>query len=96
MTYSPEDIQVTLVDSNGKSYNIDGFASDDFEIEQSWYRLCEVKEDGTHVVTCLDSEFNSYLVSFTEDGYNKHIKDLKPSVKSPFCFTKQSVQFQGG
>lgn len=81
MAYSPEDIQVTLVDSNGKSYTIDGF-----EFEQSWHRLCEVKEDGTHVVSCLDSEFNSYLVSFTEAGYNKHIKDLKPSVKSPFIF----------
>lgn len=86
MKYSPECIQVTLLDSNGKSYTIDGFASDDFEIEQSWHRLCEVKEDGTHVVSCLDSEFNSYLVSFTEVGYNKHIKDLKPSAKSPFYF----------
>ena len=82
MTYSPEDIQVTLVDSNGKSYTIDGF-----EFEQSWYNLLEVKGDGTHVVRCLDNSFNSYLVSFTEAGYNKHIKDLKPSVKSPFKFT---------
>ena len=61
MIYSPEGIQVTLLDSNGKSYTIDGFASDDFEIEQSWYRLCEVKEDGTHVVTCLDSELGHFL-----------------------------------
>ena len=91
MTYSPEDTQVTLTLPNGQSHIITGWATDAPEIEQSWHRLCEVKEDGTHVVNCLDNSFNSYLVSFTESGYNKHIKDLKPSAKSPFCFTKQPV-----
>ena len=91
MAYSPEDIQVTLVDSNGKSYTIDGFASDDFEFEQSWYRLCEVKEDGTHVVSCLDSEFNSYLVSFTEDEYNKLISTYPTQKITPQMISKYEV-----
>ena len=94
MTYSPEDIQVTLVDSNGKSYNIDGFASDDFEIEQFWHKLLGVEdgvEGGVYVVKCIENDFRYSVVRFTEDGYNKHIKDLKPSVKSPFCF--KEVEF---
>ena len=89
MTYSPEASKVTLCAGTDHEIVVEGFATTDLvhiSREQDWYKLLRIDEAGVHVVQCRDSSFNSYLVSFTEDGYNKHIKDLKPSVKSPFCF----------
>ncbi len=83
----------------GKEYIIEGFAEEEFisiqrDTEQLWHKLLGTK-DGNYLVDCTDDNSKTWLATFTEDGYNKHIKDLKSSVKSPFCFTKQPVLFQG-
>ena len=89
MKYSPEDIKVVLCAGTDHEIVIEGFATTDLihiSREQDWHKLLRIDKNGVHVVQCRDNSFNSYLVSFTEAGYNKHIKDLKPSVKSPFYF----------
>ena len=89
MIYSPENTQVTLTLPNGQSHIITGWATDAPEIEQFWHKLLGVEdgvEGGVYVVKCIENDFRYSVVRFTEDGYNKHIKDLKPSIKSPFCF----------
>lgn len=83
---------MTLTLPNGQSHTITGWATDTLDIEQSWHELLGV-EGGVYVVKCIENDFRYSVVRFTEDGYNKHIKhikDLKPSVKSPFCFKVSS------
>lgn len=90
MTYSPEDVRVVLCAGTDAEVVIEGFATvDEIRInkERHWASLVRVEDDKTHVVEVLDNDYNFSFVNFTEDGYNKHIKDLKPSVKSPFKFT---------
>ena len=79
----------------GKEYIIEGFAEAEFisiqrDTEQLWHKLLGTK-DGNYLVDCTDDNSKTWLATFTEDGYNKHIKDLKPSAKSPFCF--KEVEF---
>ena len=88
MTYSPENTSVILKDHNGKEHHITGFAEADLKFEQQWWKLVRVEEDGTHLVECRDNDFKLWIVPMTKEGYDKHIKDLKPSVNSPFKFTK--------
>jgi len=88
--YSPEDIKVILCAGTDHEVVIEGFANiEDIYInkERHWASLVRVEDDKTHVVEVWDNDHNFSFVSFTEAGYNKHIKDLKPSVKSPFKFT---------
>lgn len=74
----------------GKEYIIEGFADAEFisiqkDTEQLWHKFLGTK-DGNYLVDCTDDNWNTWLVTFTKEGYDKHIKDLKPSVKSPFSF----------
>ena len=89
MTYSPELCKVILCAGTDTEVVIEGFVTvDEIRInkERHWASLVRVEDDKTHVVEILDNDYNFSFVNFTEDGYNKHIKDLKPSIKSPFCF----------
>lgn len=76
----------------GKEYIIEGFADGEFisiqkDTEQLWYKFLGTK-DGNYLVECTDDNWNTRLVTFTKEDYDKHIKDLKPSAKSPFKFNK--------
>lgn len=71
----------------GKTHTIEGFAEDCWSTEQLWHKLISV-EDDVYTVECKDQQWNVWLVPFTKEGYYKHIKDLKPSVKSPFTFNR--------
>lgn len=98
MKYSPEAVRVALRAGTDHEVIIEGFSNiEEISInkERHWASLVRVEDDKTHVVEIWDNSHNFSFVNFTEAGYNKHIKDLKPSVKSPFCFTKQSVLLQG-
>lgn len=88
MNYNPEKCSIVLTDHNGKEYHITGFADADLKFEQSWYRVVGELADGSYQVYCTDDNFCGKLIHFTKEGYDKHIKDLKPSVKSPFKFNK--------
>ena len=94
MNYLTENTQITLTLPNGQPHIIDGFACDEVEIEQTWWKLIRIEASGVHVVKCLENTFKSYLVPFTEEGYNKHIRGLKPSVKSPFKFKIKEKQHE--
>lgn len=87
MSYDPENCSVVLTDNNGKEYNITGFAASDLKFEQVWHRVVGELEDGSYQVYCMDNSFCGKLVHFTKEGYDKHIKDLKPSAESPFKFS---------
>ena len=71
----------------GKTHTIEGFAEDCWATEQLWHKFLGTK-DGNYFVDCTDDNWKTWLVTFTKEGYDKHIKDLKPSVKSPFVFNK--------
>lgn len=87
MNYDPENCSVVLTDCNDKEHHITGFAADLVATEQLWHKLISV-EDDVYTVECKDQGWNVWLVPFTKEGYDKHIKDLKPTVESPFVFNK--------
>jgi len=88
MTYDPENCSIVLTDHNGKEYCITGFADADLKFEQMWHRIINVQDDGSYLVYCMDNNFCGSTIHFTKEMYHKHIKDLKPSVESPFKFNK--------
>lgn len=88
MTYDPEKCSIVLTDHNGKEYRITGFGDSDLKFEQMWHRIISVQDDGSYLVYCMDNNFCGSTVHFTKEGYDKHIKDLKPSAKSPFVFSE--------
>ena len=88
MTYDPENCSIVLTDNNGKEYCITGFAEADLKFEQMWHRIVSVQDDGSYLVYCMDNNFCGSTIHFTKEMYHKHIKDLKPSVESPFKFNK--------
>lgn len=88
MSYDPENCSVVLKDSNGKEYHITGFGDSDLKFEQSWHRVVGELADGTYLVYCMDNNFCGSTIHFTKESYDKHIKDLKPSAKSPFVFSE--------
>lgn len=76
----------------GKEYTFEGFADGEFisiqkDTEQLWYKFLGTK-DGSYLVECTDDNWNTRLVTSTKEDYDKHIKDLKPSAKSPFKFNE--------
>lgn len=71
----------------GKTHTIESFAEDFVASEQLWHKLISV-EDDVYTVECKDQKWSVWVVPFTKEAYDKHIKDLKPSVKSPFSFNK--------
>ena len=84
--------KITLL-LRGKEITLEGFADGEFisvnrDSEQLWHKFLGTK-DGKYLVDCTDDNWDtSWLVTFTKEVYDKHIKDLKPSVKSPFSFNK--------
>lgn len=89
--YDPHKCSVILCAGTEQEIVIEGFSTTDeinFNREKFWHKLLRVEDCGTHVVELWDNSFNFSFASFTKEGYDKHIKDLKPSVESPFKFNK--------
>lgn len=79
MKYTIEDIKVTVGD-----VVIEGFAlGDPVQVRPArlWYKDV-VGKPFTVWATCED--YSMVEVPFTELGYEKHIKPMKPTVDSPF------------
>ena len=79
MKYTAEDIKVTI-----GGIEVVGFVLDDpiyVNHERLWYKDVEGKPY-TVFATCED--YSVVEVPFNELGYEKHIKPMKPTVKSPF------------
>ena len=94
MNYDPELCSVVLCAGTANEVVINGFSCPDevnFNRDKLWHKLLRVEGDGVHVVEVWDNNFTFLFANFTEEGYNKHIKDLKPSAESPFNFaTKEN------
>lgn len=79
MKYTAEDVKIVV-----GGIELTGYATDEViyaNPERLWYKDVEGKPF-TVLATCED--YSVVEVSFNELGYEKHIKPMKPTVKSPF------------
>lgn len=81
MTYDPVDMEVKLVDPDGKEHIINGFADSDMKFLTQWYT---VDEEVPYKIRAICKNGNIAELTFTPEAYAKYIEPLEPSIESPF------------
>lgn len=81
MSFDPKEIEVKLVDKEGKEYIVNGFADSEIGIPTQWYT---VDEETPYKIRVVCKNWNIIELTLTPEAYAKYIEPLEPSIESPF------------